>query len=99
MHELQRHRDQRRTVKVAPMPPQLIPQGIVTPEQGATIIDKFCDALSLCRQSAIYKRIGIDISRGILSRWVIMAAEKCNTRSNVTRPYVLLVYCFVWKNL
>ncbi len=66
------------TVKMAPMPPQLIPQGIVTPELvAATVLDKFCDALPLYRQSAIYKRIGIDISRGTLSRWVIMAAEKC----------------------
>ena len=66
------------TVKMAPMPPQLIPQGIVTPELvAATVIDKFCDALPLYRQSAIYKRIGIDISRATLSRWVIMAAEKC----------------------
>ena len=66
------------SVKIAPMPPQLIPQGIVTPELvAATIVDKFCDALPLYRQSSIYKRIGIDISRGTLSRWVIMAAEKC----------------------
>lgn len=66
------------SVKIAPMPPQLIPHGIATPELvAATIIDKFCDALPLYRQSAIYKRIGIDITRGTLSRWVIMAAEKC----------------------
>ena len=70
--------DEGASVKIAPMPKQLIPQGIVTPELvAASIIDKFCDSLPLYRQSAIYKRIGIDISRGTLSRWVIMAAEKC----------------------
>lgn len=66
------------TVKMAPMPEQLIPHGIATPGLvAATILDKFCDSLPLYRQSAIYKRIGIDISRATLSRWVIMAAEKC----------------------
>ena len=66
------------TVKIAPMPPQLIPHGIATPELvAATVIDKFCDALPLYRQSAIYKRMGIDIPRGTLYRWVLMAAEKC----------------------
>lgn len=65
-------------VKVAPMPPQLITHGIATPELVTTVIlDKFCDALPLYRQSAMYGRVNIDISRATLSRWVILAADKC----------------------
>jgi len=66
------------SIKIAPMPPQLIPHGIATLELvAATLIDKFCDSLPLYRQSNIYKRIGIALSRATLSRWVVMAAEKC----------------------
>lgn len=71
------------TVKTAPMPPQLITHGIASPELVATVIlDKFCDALPLYRQSAMYSRTGINLSRATLSRWVILAADKCRPLYN-----------------
>ena len=71
-------------VKIAPMPPQLIPQGIATPELVSTvIIDKFCDSLPLYRQSNIYRRIGVELSEATLSRWVITAADKCKPLLNL----------------
>ena len=66
------------TVKTAPMPPQIIPQSIVSPGLLAFIIvSKFLDALPLYRQSSIFGRLGIDISRATMSGWVVKAAQAC----------------------
>jgi transposase len=66
------------TVKTAPMPPQLIPQGIVTPGLLAYIlINKFADGLPFYRQSAMFARLGVDISRATMSNWTLRAAEAC----------------------
>ena len=67
-----------KTVKMMPMPPQLIPHGIATPSLVSSIImDKFADALPLYRQSKIWERVGIDISRANMSRWILEAADRC----------------------
>ena len=66
------------TVKIAPMPPQLIEQGIVTPGLLAYIlVNKFCDGLPFYRQSRMFDRLGVDISRSTMSNWALQAAEKC----------------------
>lgn len=66
------------TVKIAPMPPQLITHGIASPELVATVIyDKFSNHLPLYRQSNIFSKVGIDLTRATLSRWIILAAKKC----------------------
>lgn len=66
------------TVKVAPAPPQLIKQGIVTPGLLAYIlINKFCDGLPFYRQNKMFGRLGVDISRSTMSSWALQAAEKC----------------------
>nr|WP_281354015.1 IS66 family transposase zinc-finger binding domain-containing protein [Solidesulfovibrio aerotolerans] len=60
------------TVKTAPMPPQLIPQGIVTPGLLAHVaIAKYADALPLYRQEDQFARLGLDITRGTLAGWMI----------------------------
>lgn len=67
------------TVKIAPMPPQVIPQSIATPGLLAFIIvSKFLDALPLYRQSSIFARLEIDISRATMSGWVVKAAQACS---------------------
>ncbi len=67
------------TVKIAPMPPQLIPRSIVTPGLLAFIIvSKFLDALPLYRQSSIFARQEIYISRATMSGWVVKAAQACS---------------------
>lgn len=67
------------TVKTVPMPPQLIPQGIVTPGLLAhVVVAKYADALPLYRQEDQFARLGLDISRGTLAHWVILAAKACD---------------------
>jgi transposase len=70
--------DEGPTVKTAAMPPQIIPQGIVTPSLLAYIlIGKYADGLPFYRQSAMFGRLGVDISRATMSGWALRAAEAC----------------------
>jgi transposase len=65
-------------VKIAPAPARMIPQSIVSPSLLAyTITSKFQDALPFYRQSKMFERHGIDISRATLCNWTLKAAEKC----------------------
>ena len=66
------------TVKIAPMPPQIISQGIVTPSLLAYIlVSKFADGLPFYRQSVMFGRLGVDISRATMSSWVLRTAKAC----------------------
>ncbi|WP_232502935.1 IS66 family transposase [Solidesulfovibrio magneticus] len=66
------------TVKTAPMPPQIIPQGIVTPGLLAHVaVAKYADTLPLYRQEDQFARLGLDISRGTLAGWMIRVAKAC----------------------
>jgi transposase len=66
------------TVKTAPMPPQLIKQGIVTPGLLAYIlVNKFCDGLPFYRQANMFARLGIDVPRSTMSNWALLAAKAC----------------------
>ena len=65
-------------VKTASLPPQIIPQGIVSAGLLAYIaVAKFADAVPLYRQEKQFQRIGLDISRGTLSQWMILVARGC----------------------
>lgn len=65
-------------IKISPMPPRFIPYGIVSPGLAAYIITaKFCDALPFYRQSKIFSRLDVEISRATLCNWAMLAAEKC----------------------
>jgi len=67
------------TVKIALMPPQIIPQGIATPSLMAYIItNKFVDALPFYRQEKIFERLKIEFGRGIMAHNVIHVAGRCN---------------------
>jgi len=60
------------------MPPRLIPRSIASAGLIAYIVtSKFSDALPFYRQSKIFSRINVDISRATLSNWTIRAAEQC----------------------
>jgi len=66
------------TIKIAPLPLQLIPKSIVTAGLLAHIIvSKFADALPFYRQQKIFARLDIDLSRANMANWVIQAAEHC----------------------
>lgn len=74
------------TVKTAPMPPQIIPQGIVTPGLLSFIlINKFVDGLPFYRQERMFDRLGVQISRATMSGWAMRAVRACE-------PLVELLY-------
>ncbi len=65
-------------VRVAPLPPQIIPQGIVTPGLLAHVMTaKYVDAIPLYRQEQQFMRLGLDITRGTLASWVRLTAQAC----------------------
>ena len=65
------------TVKIAPLPPQIIPKSIATPGLLAHIIvSKFEDALPFYRQEKILQRMGIDLPRSTLCNWAVKVADK-----------------------
>ena len=65
-------------VKTAPLPAQLIPQGIATSGLLAHIItSKFVDSLPFYRQEKMFERIGVDLSRKTMASWVIQVADRC----------------------
>jgi transposase len=64
------------TVKLAPLPLQPIPKSISTPGMLAhVLISKYVDHLPLYRQSKIWDRIGVDITRGTMCNWVMQCGE------------------------
>ncbi len=65
-------------VRIAPFPPQLIPQGMATPGLLAWILtSKYADSLPLYRQERIFERLGADISRATMANWVIHVGKSC----------------------
>jgi transposase len=65
-------------VKIAPVPPQIIPKSIVTETLLAFIlVSKFNDALPFYRQERMFGRIGAEISRADMANWAIKAAGSC----------------------
>ncbi len=66
-------------VKIAPVPPQIIPKSIATPDLLAYVmVSKFCDAIPFYRQEKQFNRIGIELSRVDFSNWAIQAARQCD---------------------
>jgi transposase len=65
-------------VKTAPLPAQIIPQGIATPGLLAHIItSKFVDSLPFYRQEKMFERIGVELSRATMANWTIQVADRC----------------------
>ena len=66
------------TVKIAPVPPQIIPKSFATAALLAYIvIAKFIDALPFYRQERQFSRLGIDLPRATMSNWMIRVADRC----------------------
>jgi transposase len=66
------------SVKIAPVPMQLIPKSICTPSLLSHIlISKFCDSLPFYRQEKQFHRFDIVLSRGTMCTWAVKVAEKC----------------------
>lgn len=68
----------------AAKPPSLIPKSIATPSLLAWIVaSKFCDALPLYRQSAIFERLGVTLDRTTMARWMIQVGEQLQPLVNL----------------
>ena len=66
------------TVKIAPVPPQIIPKSFATAALLAhIIIAKFIDSLPLYRQENQFSRLGIDLPRATMANWMIQVADRC----------------------
>lgn len=64
----------------APAPKRMIPGSIASESLLAYIItSKFCDAIPFYRQSKMFGRINIDISRATMCNWQMTAFEGMNT--------------------
>ena len=65
------------TVRIAPVPPAIIPKSIVSPDLLSTIITyKFERHLPYYRQEKLYEQIGASISRQDMSNWQQQAFRK-----------------------
>jgi len=63
-------------VVTALMPPQPLPKSNASPNLLAyCVIAKYVDALPLYRQERAFKRLGIDLPRNTLARWMIQTSE------------------------
>lgn len=82
--------DEGPTVRILPMPPQIIPQSIVSPGLLAHVLTaKFVDHLPLYRQEKIFARLGVEISRATMSNWAMRAAEACVPLLNLIHDEIL----------
>ncbi len=74
----------------APAPMRPIDQGLPGPGLLAhVLVSKFADHLPLYRQSEIYSREGIDLSRSTLAGWVGAATELLSPLVDQIRRYVM----------
>lgn len=64
-------------IKIADVPPTVIPKSMATPSLLAQIISsKMHYGLPLYRQEQLFNQAGIELSRQTMSRWLITCAEK-----------------------
>ncbi len=63
-------------IKTAKAPRPVIEKGLASPSALAYVMTmKFVDGVPLYRQEQHYARLGIDLSRGVLSNWMIKGSE------------------------
>jgi transposase len=71
------HAEEASQIRVAPLPPRILPRSIATPSLlAAVLIGKFCDALPFYRQERTFARHGLEISRQDMANWAIAIAKK-----------------------
>lgn len=79
------------TVKIAPVPPQIVPKSIATAALLAYVLtNKYVDALPFYRQEKLFSRIGIELSRATMCNWAMKTAESCRSLYNLLQEEVLL---------
>jgi transposase len=77
-------------IRVAPIPPRILPRSIATPSLLASIITaKFCDGLPFYRQERMFARHGLEISRQDMANWSIAVAKKLEALEELLRKELL----------
>jgi transposase len=77
------------TVKIAPLPVQLIPKSHATAGLLAHIaVSKFADGLPLYRQQKMFDRLGIELGRATMSKWMVQAAGRCSGLIDLLREQI-----------
>jgi len=70
--------DDSKSVKIAPVPIQIIPKGLATAGLLAhVLIGKFCDGLPFYRQEKQFLRMKIEIPRQTMCNWAMLVAQRC----------------------
>lgn len=78
------------TVKIAPVPPQIIPKSIVSPGLLAHVLTgKFIDHTPFYRQEKQFVRLGVDVSRASMCNWAMKAATACQPLLNLFQDEIL----------
>jgi transposase len=81
--------DEGPTVKIAPLPEQLIPKSHATAGLLAHIgVSKFADGLPLYRQQKMFDRLGIELGRATMSKWMVQAARCCSGLIDLLRSEI-----------
>lgn len=77
-------------MKEAPATLEMIPKSNASASVLAYIATaKYVDALPLYRQEAIFKRVGLDLSRQTMARWMIQVGEKITPLVTLLREELL----------
>jgi transposase len=77
-------------VALTPLPPQPIPKSMVTAAMLAWIVvSKYQDALPLHRLEGIIARMGVDLPRSTLARWMIQAGALVTPLLNLLQDTLL----------
>jgi transposase len=78
------------TVRIAPVPPRIIPRSIATPGLLAHILTgKFVDHTPFYRQEKQFHRLGVEISRTSMCSWAMQTATVCQPLLNLLIDEVL----------
>jgi len=78
------------TVKIAPVPVQLLPKAIASGGLMAHILTaKFVDSLPFYRQEHQFSRLKADIPRATMCRWTMRVAEACIPLKNLLKREIL----------
>jgi transposase len=93
IHRVKYGVDSGEAIKTAPPPPSIIPKGIPTSSLLAHIIlQKYAYGLPLYRQEEIFARLGVEVPRCTMARWIVQAAEACRPVWNVLSDRLLASY-------
>lgn len=77
-------------MKTAPAPKALLPKTMASPSLVAyMIIAKFMDGLPLYRQEKIFARIGVELTRQSMARWLIEVSQKLMPLYNLLQEDLL----------